>query len=126
MSSQDKQQEAIALLKEKGFVSLVKFADIIRVSYMTALKMRDRGDVITTHIGGVYRVYAHEVYRFLEQGNANRTEGHALLTHLIRTHAIPLPPFDPHGGGEGPDTSSSSPSSVLFNPDDLRSKPDDE
>jgi len=59
----------IARLAQQGYVSLNGFAKIAGVSYPTALKMRDRGDVRVVKVGGVYRIYAEEVRRFLKEGN---------------------------------------------------------
>lgn len=70
-------QTAFAQLSSKGWVSLNQFAKLpgVEVSYPTALKMRDRGDVRGLMVGGVYRIYAKEVNRFLRHGNATAEEG---------------------------------------------------
>ncbi len=69
MTSSQGDAKIIAFLAARGYVSLNQFARLVGVSYPTALKMRDRGDVKTVPVGGVFRVYNDEIQRFLEKGN---------------------------------------------------------
>jgi len=59
----------LATLAGKGWVSLNQFARIANVSYPTALRMQKDGRVRTIRVGGIHRVYAEEVERFLKEGN---------------------------------------------------------
>ncbi len=72
-----KAQNAFAQLASRGWVSLNQFSKLpgIEVSYPTALKMKARGDIRGLMVGGVYRIYAKEVKRFLRKGNATEEEG---------------------------------------------------
>lgn len=66
----DKKQTFKRKLHTHGWVSLNGFAVLIGVAYPTALRMADRGDVKTIPVGGIRRVYADEVFRFLSNGNS--------------------------------------------------------
>ena len=70
-------QTAFAQLSSKGWVSLNQFAKLpgVEVSYPTALRMKARGDIRGVMVGGVYRIYAKEVHRFMRHGNATMEEG---------------------------------------------------
>ncbi len=59
----------LAALATRGWVSLRQFANIAGVSYPTVCRMRDRGNIQTTQVGGIFRVNADEVKRFLRDGN---------------------------------------------------------
>ena len=59
----------ITRLASRGWVSLNECAGIIDVSYPTMLAMRNRGDVQTIKVGGIYRVYQDELVRLLTKGN---------------------------------------------------------
>lgn len=59
----------IAQLASQGWVSLRQFAFLINVSYPTALAIKKRGEVKVVPVGGINRVYAKEVERFLIEGN---------------------------------------------------------
>ncbi len=66
--------EELAKLASRGWVSLRQFSHIAGVSYITACKMRDRGNITVIQVGGIYRVYVDEVKRFLKEGNLKQTE----------------------------------------------------
>ncbi len=66
--------KAAILLAENGWLSLSMFAKLIAVSYPTAFRMHKTGKVITVTVGGIHRVYAEEIKRFLKQGNAEGGE----------------------------------------------------
>lgn len=76
MTSSDS-QKAFAQLASRGWVSLNQFSKLpgIDVSYPTALKMKVQGKINGLMVGGVYRIYAKEVNRFLHYGNATDEEG---------------------------------------------------
>jgi hypothetical protein len=58
------------LYKKRNWLSLRQFAMYVAgVTYVTACRMRDRGDIVTIKIGGVYTVPKEEVERFLREGN---------------------------------------------------------
>lgn len=67
------QAKLIQELSLRGYVSLNKFAKIIGVAYPTAVRLVKRGDVLAVRVGGINRVYADEIQRFMEEGNANKT-----------------------------------------------------
>ena len=48
----------------------VQFAKIIEVSYPTAMRMVERGEIKVIQVGGIKRIYTDEVNRFLNEGNA--------------------------------------------------------
>lgn len=56
-------------LEKHRWVSLRQFAQIIGVSYPTALKLHRSGKVSVLDVGGIHRVYEPEVMRFLQEGN---------------------------------------------------------
>lgn len=74
-SEKSKQRKELASLLSRGWVSLRQFAKIIGVSYPTAQRMKNNGDVKVVKVGGVHRVYSDEVKRFLRDGNANNGDG---------------------------------------------------
>ncbi len=59
----------LAKLATQGWVSLRQFSTIVGVSYITACKMRDNRNIAVIKVGGIYRVTADEVRRFLKEGN---------------------------------------------------------
>lgn len=63
----------IALLSTRGWVSLRQFALLTDVSYPTAVRLADEGKVKTYKVGGIRRVDADELARFLKEGNAKDT-----------------------------------------------------
>ena len=65
-----KDSQNIAALLSRGYVSLNQFAKIIEVSYPTAMRMVDRGEIKVIQVGGIKRIYTDEVKRFLNEGNA--------------------------------------------------------
>jgi hypothetical protein len=75
-------------LAEKGWLSLNKFAQLISVTYPTAMKMVKRGNVIVIPVGGVNRVMQDEVLRYLKHGNT-RPEADAPVEPAIRAPAQP-------------------------------------
>lgn len=50
-------------------VPLKQFADILGVTYQTALRYRDEGKVAVLKIGGRFFVTRSELDRFLKEGN---------------------------------------------------------
>jgi len=69
-----KAENNIAALLSRGFVSLNKFAQMIDVTYPTAHRMYNRGEIKGIRVGGVIRVYSDEIKRFLNEGNASSVE----------------------------------------------------
>jgi len=61
-------------LASRGWVSLSQFAGIAEVSYPTAMKMREKGEIRAVRVGGIWRIYMDEVRRFLREGNAPNSE----------------------------------------------------
>jgi hypothetical protein len=54
---------------DRGWVSLRQFAqDIAHITYPTALRWRKQNRIITVPHGGIFRVYADEIRRYLEHG----------------------------------------------------------
>lgn len=71
MSSEMKNNaNAVALLSTRGWVSLRQFATLAGVSYPTALRLAEKGEVKTVRVGAIRRVNADELHRFLKEGNA--------------------------------------------------------
>lgn len=70
MISEYDKQVLLDELNQRGWTSLNKFAKIVDLSYPTALRMKNSGQVNIIPVGGVNRVYKAEVMRFLEHGNA--------------------------------------------------------
>lgn len=71
MTNLPKDNTDIAALMSRGYVSLNKFAKIIDVSYPTAHRMYENGQIKAVRVGGIIRVYTDEVRRFLNEGNAS-------------------------------------------------------
>lgn len=69
----DSNSNELARLASRGWTSLLGFSKIADVSYPTAMAMAKRGEVRVTQVGGVRRVYADEVQRFLREGNVKGT-----------------------------------------------------
>lgn len=86
MDEETHRVRAIASLANRKWVSLKQLARIIGVSYPTALRMRDRGDVRAIKVGGHFRVYEDELVRFLVHGNyvANETAMTNLLNEELQ------------------------------------------
>ncbi len=74
MSSSALDVAATKALSARGWVSLRQFAVLSGVSYPTACAMRDRKDIKVVPVGGIYRIYADELKRFLEEGNLPKTD----------------------------------------------------
>lgn len=53
----------------RDWVSLREFAKIIGVTYQTALRYKDDGNIRVSRIGGRFRVTLEEVERFQKEGN---------------------------------------------------------
>lgn len=66
---------ALAKLASEGYVSLRQFALIIGVSYPTAQKLAREEKVEVIKVGGINRIYATEVNRYLREGNKEQNEG---------------------------------------------------
>lgn len=60
----------IAQLSARGWVSLNQFSRIVGISYPTAVKLVKQNAVKTVRIGGINRIYAEELQRFMNHGNA--------------------------------------------------------
>ncbi len=69
MTSSNDPTSSLAYAASRGWVSLRQFANIIGVSYPTACRMRDRGEVSVVKCGGIYRIYTSELRRFMSEGN---------------------------------------------------------
>lgn len=67
-SKKEKEPAQVKLARE-GWVSLSGFAEVVGISYPTALKLANQGKVVITPVGGVKRVYQEEVLRFMREGN---------------------------------------------------------
>lgn len=67
---------ALQQLAQRGYVSLNQFCKLpgINVSYPTALRMKKNGQIKGVQVGGIFKIYAKEVKRFLKQGNATEEE----------------------------------------------------
>ena len=70
-----KKEDSIANLANRGWVSLRQLAFIMDVSYPTISRMKNDGRIKGLQVGGIYRIYAEEVRRLLQKGNANEDEG---------------------------------------------------
>jgi len=57
------------------YYSLRQFAEVIGVSYPTARAMRDRGEIETIKVGGIFRVPAGEAKKFSFKVPKNLLEG---------------------------------------------------
>jgi len=57
------------------YYSLRQFAAVIGVSYRTARAMRDRGEIETIKVGGIYRVPASESGKFARKIPKDLLEG---------------------------------------------------
>ena len=75
MPSSTTTSNEIAALSLRGYVSLRQFAKIIDVSYPTAVKLMKEGKVDGIKVGGITRIYANEVNRYLLEGNKEQDEG---------------------------------------------------
>ena len=51
-----------------GWVSLNQLSKILGISYPTVQRLREQGRIKVIPIGGVYRVYATEIRRILDEG----------------------------------------------------------
>jgi len=58
-----------------GYYSLNQFSKLIGVSYPTALRMRDRNEILTVKVGGIYRVPHEELQKFVHKIPKNLLEG---------------------------------------------------
>lgn len=65
----------IEKLTARGWTSLNKFCKLADISYPTALKLVKEEKLVAIKVGGVQRVYADEVRRFLSEGNKVTVEG---------------------------------------------------
>lgn len=59
----------ILRLATRGWVTLSTFARIAGISYTTARKLKDTGQLEVIPVGGIYRVYDDEIVRFMKEGN---------------------------------------------------------
>lgn len=62
-------QEILVIAHGRGWISLHQFSIVIGVSYPTACRMRDRGEVAVTKVGGIFRITTVELKRFMQEGN---------------------------------------------------------
>ncbi len=83
-------------LRQRGWVSLNQFAKLIGVSYPTALKMREKGQVVAIHVGSTWRIYTSEVRRFMTEGNADEPTD---LTQLAKELGREMPRMSVEGEG---------------------------
>lgn len=97
--AQERRQDAMDELALTGWVSLLKLAYILGISYPTICRYRDRGLVRCTRMGGTFRVMEDEVDRLLRYGThaSERAPSRAAdaaveavdEAHLTKTHKGP-------------------------------------
>ena len=74
-SSDQTTSKELAALALQGWVSLNQFAKIVGISYPTASKLIKENKLDAIPVGGINRIYATEVKRFLREGNKVQNEG---------------------------------------------------
>lgn len=75
MTSSKSNSEIVAELASRGWLSLNKFCLLAEISYPTATKLAKEGKLEGIKVGGVTRIYAEEIRRFLAEGNKQTDEG---------------------------------------------------
>jgi hypothetical protein len=80
-----KRAAILRLLAERGWISLNQFAQLLGVSYPTALRMKTSYKVKTILVGGVHRIYVEEYNRFQREGNANASANTGHSPPLVRS-----------------------------------------